>query len=86
MNGPSEGLKGISWEPKRTTRLTSENAGLPKGRESHGNGTPIVVSNADEGAGLEGVQEHRTDNAMQGRYRRALGGERSARCDQLTPY
>src|SRR6266851_9821005 len=25
-----------------------------------------------EGAGPEGVQEHRTDNAMQGRYRRAL--------------
>ncbi len=32
----------MSWEPKRTIRLTSENAGSPKGRESYGDGTPIV--------------------------------------------
>src|SRR6266849_9398828 len=29
-----------------------------------------------EGAGPEGVQEHRTDNAMQGRYRRELARRR----------
>ncbi len=71
------GLKGMSREPKRTKRLTSENAGSPKGRESYGDGAPIVVSN-DEGAGPEEVREHHTDKVVQGRYRRKLDGERSA--------
>ena len=32
----------MSGAPKRTTRLTSANAGSPTGHTSYGDGTPIV--------------------------------------------
>src|SRR5439155_17379155 len=35
--------QGNKREPKRAQRLASVNTGLPKGRESHGNGVPVVV-------------------------------------------
>lgn len=40
---PMKGFKRMSWGPKRTRRLTSENAGSPKGRETYGDGAPVVV-------------------------------------------
>jgi hypothetical protein len=41
------GLKGMSRDLERTTRLTGVNAGWPKSRKTHGHGAPIVrcVSN-----------------------------------------
>jgi group II intron reverse transcriptase/maturase len=52
--------------------------GTPKGRETYGVGTPVVVKlQADEGAGPEGGREHRTDSTVQGRYRRELVGRKA---------
>ncbi len=61
--------------PTRTTRLIHGNAGSPTGRESYGDGPPIVVGGWEsqpqgEGAALERGPEFSLDKGEQGRCHR----------------
>ena len=44
VNTRNEWGKEMNGAPKRTTRLICANAGSPTGRESYGDGTPVVAT------------------------------------------
>jgi len=72
--------------PTRTQRLIHVKMGSPVGRESYGDGPPIVVRAREslvhgEGAALEGGPEPVADHHRQGRYRRVTGEHGYAQCD-----
>lgn len=64
--------KGTNEAPKHTQRHASVNAGSPTGRESYGDGTPVVVGAREslahgEGAASEKRPEPFPDQERQGR-------------------
>jgi hypothetical protein len=49
---PSEGIEGDEWDAYVTlTRTTVTNVGSPSGRESYGDGGPVVVAGVTSGQG-----------------------------------
>jgi hypothetical protein len=51
---PSEGMQGDEWDAYVTlSRTTRTNMGSPTGRESYGDGGPVVVAGVTPGRGRE---------------------------------
>ena len=49
---PSEGIEGDEWDAYVTlTRTAVTNVGSPSGRESYGDGGPVVVAGVTSGQG-----------------------------------
>ncbi len=71
---PSEGIQGDEWAPKsRSIRATRMNVGSPTGRESYGDGDPVLVAGVTTGQGaresrVQGEGGQVTGCSMAGRY------------------
>jgi hypothetical protein len=86
-SGQVMNLRGNRRRPKRTQRFIDANAGSPTGRESQGDGTPIVPAEREQGGPDAGKgqptkvgQSVPDDSGTQGRYQEVYkrGGMRNA--------
>jgi hypothetical protein len=70
---PSEGIQGDEWGAYVTLpRTTRTNMGSPTGRESYGDGGPVVVAGVTTGQG-------RRESRLQGEGDQVIGHPRTGR-------
>jgi len=77
---PSEGIEGDEWGAYVTLlRTTVTNVGSPNGRESHGDGGPVVVAGVTPGQGGRESRSQGEEDQMIG-HQQSSRGMRNAEC------